>query len=107
MKDVWTKFLCRFIGWDYNLLKECSVASKKALHRYAGAVILLMLIWAYIGYGMADRYFKIEASTAKIGVAVVFMFVIWMIERQIILIVGKNPWVTTRALKKSFNKTSV
>lgn len=95
MKDVWTKFLCRFIGWDYNLLKECSVASKKALHRYAGAVILLMLIWAYIGYGMADRYFKIEASTAKIGVAVVFMFVIWMIERQIILIVGKNPWVTT------------
>ena len=75
MKDVWTKFLCRFIGWDYNLLKECSVASKKALHRYAGAVILLMLIWAYIGYGMADRYFKIEASTAKIGVAVVFMFV--------------------------------
>lgn len=95
MKDVWTKFLCRFIGWDYNLLKECSVASKKALHRYAGAVILLMLIWAYIGYGMADRYFKIEASTAKIGVAVVFMFVIWMIERQIILIVGKNRWVTT------------
>ncbi len=95
MKDAWTKFLCRFIGWDYNLLKECSVASKKALHRYAGAVMLLMMIWAYIGYGMADRYFKIETTAAKIGVAVIFMLVIWMIERQIILIVGKNKWVSS------------
>lgn len=94
MKNVWLKLLCRFIGWDYILLKECSVASKKALHRYAGAVILLMLIWAYIGYGMADRYFKIESTAAKIGVSVVFMFVIWMVERQIILIVGKNTFVS-------------
>lgn len=93
MKDIWTKFLCRFIGWDYNLLKECSVASKKALHRYTGAVILLMLIWAYIGYGMADRYFKVESTSAKIVVAIIFMFVIWMVERQIILIVGKNKLV--------------
>lgn len=90
MKNLWTKFLCGFIGWDYKLLSECSVASKKCLHRYAGAVILLMLIWAYIGYGMADRYFKVETTTAKIGVSVIFMFVIWMVERQIILIVGKN-----------------
>lgn len=94
MKDIWTKFLCRFIGWDYNLLKECSVASKKALHRYADAVILLLLIWAYIGYGMADRYFKVESTVAKIGISAIFMFVIWMVERQIILIVGKN-WLVS------------
>lgn len=90
MKDLWTKFLCVFIGWDYKILKECSAASKKVLHRYAGAVVLLMLIWAYIGYGMANRYFKVEQEWVKIVVAAIFSFVIWMIERQIILIVGKN-----------------
>lgn len=93
MKDIWTKFLCHFIGWDYNLLKECSTASKKALHRYAGAVMLLMLIWAYIGYGMASRYFKIEQDYVKVIIAIIFSLVIWMIERQIILIVGKNSVV--------------
>lgn len=90
MKDLWTKFLCGFIGWDYKLLKECSVASKTTLHRYVGAVILLMLIWAYIGYGMATRYFKVEQEWIKVVIAIVFSFVIWLIERQIISIVGKN-----------------
>lgn len=94
MNDIWTKFLCRFIGWDYNILKECSAASKKALHRYAGAVMLLMLIWAYIGYGMATRYFKVEQDYTKVIIAIIFAFVIWMIERQIILIVGKNLFVS-------------
>lgn len=94
MKDIWTKFLCCFIGWDYKLLSECSTASKKALHRYAGAVFLLMLIWAYIGYGMANRYFKIEQEWLKNVVAIIFSFVIWLIERQIILIVGKNKVIS-------------
>lgn len=93
MKDFWTKFLCWFIGWNYKLLNECSVASKKSLHRYAGAVMILMLIWAYIGYGMANRYFKLEYELAKVIIAVIFSFMIWMIERQIILIVGKNIWI--------------
>lgn len=90
MKNLWTKTLCWFIGWDYSILKECSVASRKALHRYAGAVMLLMLIWAYIGYGMATRYFKVEQDYVKTIIAAIFSLVIWMIERQIILIVGKN-----------------
>ncbi len=94
MKNIWTKTLCRFIGWDYDILQdECSIASKKSLHRYSGAVIILMMIWAYIGYGMADRYFKVEYEFVKYIVSFVFSFIIWMIERQIILIVGKNSVV--------------
>lgn len=93
MKNFWTKFLCWFIGWDYTLLNECSIASKKSLHRYAGAVMILMLIWAYIGYGMADRYFKVEYGFVKYIVSFVFSFMIWMIERQIILIVEKNKGI--------------
>lgn len=90
MNNLYTKFLCAFVGWDYKLLNECSPASKKTLHRYAGAIILLMFLWFYIGYGMADRYFVLESTWSKLGVAFAFSFIIWIIERQIILIVGKN-----------------
>lgn len=90
MNSLYTKFLCAFVGWDYKLLNECSPASKKTLHRYTGAIMLLMSLWFYIGYSMADRYFKIESSGYQIVVGVVFALIIWIIERQIILIVGKN-----------------
>lgn len=93
---MWTKILCAFVGWDYSLLKECSPASKKTLHRYSGAIFLLMLIWFYIGYGMASRYFKLDSVWFEIIVAIIFSFTVWIIERQIILIVGKNKvigWV--------------
>lgn len=90
MNNMWTKLLCLFIGWDYNVLNECSAASKKTLHRYVGAIVLLMFLWFYIGHGMAVRYFGIESLWEQILIGVVFSFIIWLIERQIILIVGKN-----------------
>ena len=52
------------IGWNYRMLAECSEASKKALHRYTGAVLLMMLIWAFIGYCMAQRYFDLDKGGA-------------------------------------------
>lgn len=89
MKGWWTKFSCYVIGWNYKILNECSEASRKALHRYAGAVLLMMLIWAFIGFCMAQRYFNLE-RTGAIVTGCVFAFVILLIERQIILIVGKS-----------------
>lgn len=90
MKDAWTKFLCWFIGWDYKLLSECSAASTRTLRRYADAVLLIMAIWFYIGFSMANRYFKIDNLCFNILVAFVFSLVVWIIERQIILIPGKH-----------------
>lgn len=89
MKDIGTRLSCLMIGWNYKILCECSEASRKALHRYVGAVLLLMMIWAFIGFSMASRYFGLDTIGAIIT-ACVFAFVILLIERQIILIVGKN-----------------
>lgn len=89
MKDFGTKFSCFLIGWNYRILCECSEASRKALHRYVGAVVLLMMLWAFIGFSMASRYFGLDTSGAIIT-ACVFAVIILLIERQIILIVGKN-----------------
>ena len=93
MRGKWTEILCSFVGWDCDILNECSAASRKTLHRYAGAIVLLMLLWFYIGYGMASRYFKMDSVWSQLGVAAVFSFIVWIIERQIILIVGRNKAV--------------
>lgn len=92
MNNFVTRLSCKFIGWNYNLLQECSEASIKTLRRYTDAVILMMFLWAYIGYNMADRYFKFGLAGCIIA-AVVFAFLVWIIERQIILIVGKNRMI--------------
>lgn len=89
MKDNWTKFCCGLIGWNYQLLKECSEASRKTLHRYAGAVMLMMLVWGFIGYCMANRYFELDTLGSAI-VSACFAIVILLIERQIILVVGNS-----------------
>lgn len=68
--EFWTKFACRVVGWNYSMLKECSEASRKALHRYMGAVILMMLIWAFIGFCMAQRYFDLNSTGAIITGAI-------------------------------------
>ena len=89
MRGWWTKFSCFVIGWNYKILNECSEASRKALHRYTGAVLLMMLIWAFIGFCMAQRYFNLD-RTGAVVTGCVFALVILLIERQIILIVGKS-----------------
>lgn len=93
MKEFISKWKCKFIGWNYSLLRECSEASHKTLNRYFDAVALMMILWAYIGYSMADRYFHLGTIGCVI-VALVFALLIWIIERQIILIVGKNKGVS-------------
>ncbi len=93
MRNIRTKLSCWLIGWNYDILCECSEASRKALRRYVGAVLLLMMIWAFIGFSMASRYFGLDTLGAAIT-ACVFAIVILLIERQIILIVGKNTFIT-------------
>lgn len=93
MKDVRAKLSCLLIGWNYRILCECSEASRKALNRYVGAVVLLMMIWAFIGFSMATRYFGLDTLGASIT-ASIFAVVILLIERQIILIVGKNNFIS-------------
>lgn len=53
-----------------------------------------MLLWFYIGYNMAVRYFRIEDFWSQLAVGAIFSLIIWIIERQIILIVGKSKAIT-------------
>ena len=86
------KILCKFIGWNHDMLNECGEASHSQLKKLSGALMLMLLMWAVIGYTFANNFLNVESLTGKIAMAAGFAFVVWIIERIIILTVGK-PWL--------------
>lgn len=98
IRNRWLQLSCFLIGYDYNLLTQCSELSKKAVRKYSSAMILVMLIWGFVGYSFSNRYLGINQALSSIG-ALIGIIVIIQIERQIIL--STNPgWkvYTTRTI---------
>lgn len=89
MKNWWIKTGCLMTGWNYQILKTCTEASRKQLKKYASAILILIILWAFIGYSFAERYVN-APWWACIIVSVIFVTIIVQIERQIILTIGKN-----------------
>ncbi|MEG1615958.1 MAG: DUF4407 domain-containing protein [Bacteroidales bacterium] len=90
----WTKFGCFLTGWNYNILRNCTEASQKALKKYTSSLLILMIIWGFIGYCFTERYINAPWWGCVIS-AVIFIIIIIQIERQIILSVGSNKFTAT------------
>jgi hypothetical protein len=89
MKNWWTKIGCLLTGWNYQILGSCTEASRKQLKKYTSALLILIILWAFIGYSFAERYVRAPWWGCVI-IAIIFVIIIIQIERQIILTVGKN-----------------
>lgn len=89
MTNWWTRIGCFLTGWNINILETCTEASRKQLKKYTSAILILVIIWGFIGYAFADRYVRAPWWGCMI-VASIFVVIIIQIERQIILTVGKN-----------------
>jgi hypothetical protein len=94
MKNLWMKIGCLLTGWNYRILGSCTEASCKQLKKYTSALLILIILWAFIGYSFAERYIRAPWWSCAI-VAVIFVIIIIQIERQIILTVGKNHGLAT------------
>lgn len=82
------RIFCFLLGWDWKILNQCTPASRKALRKYGSALVIIMALWAFIGYNIADRYFDTNVLGAILS-ALAFSCLIWFVERVIILS-GKN-----------------
>ena len=89
MTNWWTKIGCLLTGWNYKILESCTESSRKQLKKYTSAILILVILWAFIGYSFADRYAQTPWWGSLIT-AIIFVIIIIQIERQIILTVGKN-----------------
>lgn len=85
----WTKFGCKLTGWNLTLLEQCSEASKSQLSKYTSALMILIVIWSVTGFCFAQRYMGLPVWACGI-VAVIFVIVVIMIERQILLTTQKS-----------------
>ncbi len=87
--SLWTRLGCFLTGYNCNLLRQCSEASYKKLHKYTAALLILTVIWGSIGFSLAWSYFSLPVWAA-ILVGLVFIVIVIQVERQIIMTVGRN-----------------
>src|SRR5687768_5264852 len=88
MRRWWVKFGCFLTGYNYTIVRNSSEVTAKAVKRYTSAMIIVCIIWSFIGYVFTDRYLHGGRNGSIIG-ALVMIVIIVQIERQIILSI--NP----------------
>lgn len=92
MKDLWVRIGCFLIGWNYSILESCTESSRKQLKKYQSAILILIILWAFVGYSFAERYVRTPWWGSLLA-ALAFVVIIVQIERQIILTFGKTKWL--------------
>lgn len=89
MKDWWIKSGCFLTGYNYSIVSSTSEVVAKTVKKYTSALIIMCILWAFIGYCFTTRYIKGNTWQAIIGALILIILVI-QIERQIILALNKN-----------------
>jgi hypothetical protein len=89
MRNWWIKFGCFLTGYNYEIMKSSSEASAKSLKKYTSAILIVSIIWAFIGFTFSNRYMHLDVLGSSIG-AVIMVFIVIQIEKQIILNIGQN-----------------
>ena len=80
---------CILTGWSSDVLAQCSEASRSHLSKYTSALLILILIWGVTGFCFAQRYIGLPWWGCGI-ISLFFITIVIMIERQIILTIGKS-----------------
>jgi hypothetical protein len=87
--NMWTKIGCLLTGWSKEVILQCSEASRCQLSKYTSAMIILILIWGVTGFCFAQRYIGLPVWGCAL-VALFFITIVIMIERQILLTIEKS-----------------
>jgi len=89
MNNLILKIGCFLSGRNYYLVKQSSEASTKSVKKFLAAILIVSILWGFIGYSFTQRYVQ-GGTWASLAVAAILVFIVIHIERQIILSVGRN-----------------
>lgn len=92
MRNWWIRFGCFLTGYNFSIVHNSSEVAAKAVKRYTAAMIIVCILWSFIGFTFTRRYLHGETWGAIAG-AIVMMIIIVQIERQIILTVNPSRWL--------------
>jgi hypothetical protein len=88
MKNIWIRFGCFLTGYNYNILRSCSEAAFKAVKKYTAAMLIVCILWFFIGFTFAQRYLSSHLAGCILA-GVIAVIIIVQVEKQIIL--SLNP----------------
>jgi hypothetical protein len=91
MRDLWLKLGCFLTGYNYTIIKNSSEASAKSVKKYLSALLIVSIIWCFIGFTFSNRYLH-AGLLGSVCVAIVMVIIVIQIERQIILTTGPSNW---------------
>lgn len=83
-KSPYLRFCCFLTGLSYPLTRISSEQSAKNAKKYMGALLIIMLVWFFIGFCFATRYLHMGIVGGVLG-GLLMSFIILQIERIIIL----------------------
>jgi hypothetical protein len=92
MKNWWIRFGCFLTGYNYGIVRNSSEVAAKAVKRYTAAMLIVGILWSFIGYSFTKRYVHGGTWGSIVG-ATIFVTIIIQIERQIILSITPSKWL--------------
>ncbi|MEO8960887.1 MAG: DUF4407 domain-containing protein [Ginsengibacter sp.] len=92
MKNWWVRFGCFLTGYNYGIVRNSSEVAAKTVKRYTSAMLIVCILWAFIGYVFTDRYLHGGQFGSIVG-AILLVVIIIQIERQIILSINPTFWL--------------
>ena len=84
MKNWWLKLGCFLTGYSYPIVMGSSEVAVKTVKRTTSALLIVCILWSFIGYTFTERYLK-GSPAGSIAGGVIMCIIVIQIERQIIL----------------------
>lgn len=92
VKNFGLKVGCFLTGYSLPLISRSSEASVRRLKRYISGLIIICLMWAFVGFAFSERYLRFGFLASSLA-AILSVIVVVQVERQIILS-PRNRWLT-------------
>ncbi|AXY73610.1 DUF4407 domain-containing protein [Paraflavitalea soli] len=92
MRNLWVRFGCFLTGYNYQILQGCSEAAFKAVKKYTAAMLIVCILWFFIGFTFAQRYLG-SSIGGSVAAGIIAIIIIVQVEKQIILSIHPGKWL--------------
>lgn len=94
MKHLWIRFGCFMTGYNYGILRNCSEAAFKSVKKFTAAMLIVCILWFFIGFTFAHRYLSLGLPGCLLA-GILSTVIIVQVEKQIILSLNPSRWLFT------------
>ncbi|BDD00613.1 DUF4407 domain-containing protein [Persicobacter psychrovividus] len=92
-KDRFLQFSCFLCSINYEVINSCSELSKSKIKKIGSALMLVSILWFFIGFSFYQTYINESSLIGPIVSGALMVLMVTWIERQLVLKVVDNKWV--------------